>query len=82
MNRRRKKLPWGRISGVLMGVFVTLACVVQQVDPIVIVQRATLSVVITGTVVRCANIMLQQSKSKRRRPIAAAINSAKPMNQT
>jgi hypothetical protein len=49
---RLRKIPdpilWGQITAIGMGAFVTIVCVVQSVDPIVILKRAVISSLATG----------------------------------
>jgi hypothetical protein len=49
---RLKKVPdpfiWGQLTALSMGAFVTIVCVIQSVDPFVIVKRALISSLATG----------------------------------
>lgn len=51
--------PWGRACGLLGGCATTLAGVVQQVDPDVIVFRATVAAIAIGAVVGLFRAVVQ-----------------------
>ena len=47
-TRRSPATPWGRVLGLLMAATVTLVCVCQGMEPIVILKRSLVAALIVG----------------------------------
>ena len=59
MKRLRRKIPWGRVCGMMAAVVVTLLCVLSGIEPIEIVRRAALTFVVVAACTFAINTLLQ-----------------------